>query len=98
MARLTGGVRRVSRWTDSPSCTPGPDQAVPSLSYHGAAPPLSVLPRTMRTVANFDPLNYAVRALQDPWFGYGITGTNLIVLAGIAVAGGTGAALLFRRH
>jgi hypothetical protein len=52
----------------------------------------------MRTVANFDPLNYAVRALQDPWFGYGITGTNLIVLAGIAVAGGTGAALLFRRH
>ncbi len=64
----------------------------------GAGPPLSVLPSTMRAMANFDPLNYAVRALQDPWFGYGITGTNLVVLAGIAVAGGTGAALLFRRR
>jgi ABC-2 type transport system permease protein len=56
----------------------------------GAAPPLSVLPSSMRQVADFDPLNYAVRALQDPWFGYGVTVTNLVVLAAIAVISGAG--------
>ncbi len=64
----------------------------------GAGPPLSVLPSTMQHVADFDPLNYAVRALQDPWFGYGITGSNLVILAAITVVCGTGAALVFRRR
>ncbi|MGD1052632.1 MAG: ABC transporter permease [Candidatus Dormibacteria bacterium] len=64
----------------------------------GAAPPLSVLPTAMQRIADFDPLNYAVRALQDPWFGFGITATNLIVLTGVALASGAGAALLFRRR
>ena len=64
----------------------------------GAAPPLSVLPSTMQRIADFDPLNYAVRALQDPWFGYGITATNLIVLLGIALVSGAGATLLFWRR
>ena len=64
----------------------------------GAAPPPSVLPSVMREVADFDPLNYAVRALQDPWFGYGITMTNLVVLAGIGVISAGAAALLFRRR
>jgi ABC-2 type transport system permease protein len=64
----------------------------------GAAPPPSVLPSVMRDVADFDPLNYAVRALQDPWFGYGITMTNLVVLAGIGVISAGAAALLFRRR
>jgi ABC-2 type transport system permease protein len=54
----------------------------------GAAPPLSVLPSAMRLVADFDPLNYAVRALQDPWFGYGVTVSNLVVLAAIGVVSG----------
>lgn len=56
----------------------------------GAAPPLSVLPSAMRPVADFDPLNYAVRALQDPWFGYGVTVSNLVVLAAIGVVSGVG--------
>jgi ABC-2 type transport system permease protein len=64
----------------------------------GAAPPLSVLPSAMRLAADFDPLKYAVRALQDPWFGYGITVTNLVVLAAIGVVSGLGAALVFRRR
>jgi ABC-2 type transport system permease protein len=64
----------------------------------GAAPPLSVLPSAMRQVADFDPLNYAVRALQDPWFGYGVNVTNLVVLAAIAVISGGGAALVFRHR
>jgi LPXTG-motif cell wall-anchored protein len=39
-----------------------------------------------------------VRAPQDPWFGYGITMTNLFVLAGIGVISAGAAALLFRRR
>ena len=52
----------------------------------------------MRLVADFDPLNYAVRALQDPWFGYGITVSNLVVLAAIGAVSGVGAALVFRHR
>ncbi len=70
----------------------------PMYLISGAAPPLSVLPSAMRHVADFDPMNYAVRALQDPWFGFGVTATNLVVLLGIAIVSGAGAALLFRRR
>jgi ABC-2 type transport system permease protein len=70
----------------------------PMYLISGAGPPLFVLPSAMRRIADFDPLQYATRALQDPWFGYGITATNLIVLLGVAIASTAGAALLFRRH
>ncbi len=70
----------------------------PLYMISGAAPPLSVLPSAMREVADFDPMNYAVRALQDPWFGYGVTATNLVVLLGIALVSSAGAALILRRR
>ena len=70
----------------------------PLYMISGAAPPLSVLPSAMRQVADFDPMNYAVRALQDPWFGYGVTATNVVVLLGIALVSTAGAALLLRRR
>jgi ABC-2 type transport system permease protein len=70
----------------------------PFYMISGAAPPLSVLPSAMRHVADFDPMNYAVRALQDPWFGFGITATNLLVLLGIAAVSVAGATLLLRRR
>jgi hypothetical protein len=41
-------------------------------------------------------MNYAVRALQDPWFGYGVTTTNVVVLLGIAPVSTAGAAVLLR--
>jgi ABC-2 type transport system permease protein len=70
----------------------------PMYLISGAGPPLSVLPSAMQHVADFNPLNYAVRALQDPWFGHGITGSNLVILAGLAVVSGAAATWLFLRR
>lgn len=64
----------------------------------GAGPPLAVLPDTMRHMADFLPMGYAVRVLQDPWFGRGISATNLAILAGIAIVAMTGSVALYRRR
>jgi ABC-2 type transport system permease protein len=64
----------------------------------GAGPPIAVLPDTMRHLADFLPLAYAVRALQDPWFGYGITEKNLVILVGIGIVAGIGSVALYRRR
>ncbi|MDQ6885248.1 MAG: ABC transporter permease, partial [Candidatus Dormibacteraeota bacterium] len=64
----------------------------------GAGPPIAVLPDTMRHLADFLPLAYAVRALQDPWFGYGITVKNLVILVGIGIVAGVGSVALYRRR
>ena len=64
----------------------------------GAGPPLAVLPDAMRHLADFLPLDYAVRVLQDPWFGRGISGKDLAILAGIAMVATAGSVVLFRRR
>jgi ABC-2 type transport system permease protein len=64
----------------------------------GAGPPLAVLPAAMRHLADFLPLAYAVRALQDPWFGFGISWKNLAILAGIAIVASAGSILLYRQR
>jgi ABC-2 type transport system permease protein len=70
----------------------------PMYMISGAAPPLSVLPGPMQDVADFDPMKYAVLALQDPWFAHGLTASDLAIPAAIAVVCGAGAALLFQRR
>jgi len=64
----------------------------------GAGPPLAVLPDAMRHLADFLPLGYAVRALQDPWFGFGISWKNLAILTGIAIVASAGSILLYRQR
>ena len=64
----------------------------------GAGPPLGVLPAPMRHVADFDPMKYAVQALQDPWFGRGVPGSTLIILTAIALVSASAAVLLIRQR
>jgi ABC-2 type transport system permease protein len=62
----------------------------------GAGPPLAVLPDAMRHVADFLPMDYAVRVVQDPWFGRGISGSNLAILTSIAVIATAGSVFAYR--
>lgn len=62
----------------------------------GAGPPLAVLPDTMRHIAAVLPMNFAVRALQEPWFGVDMSWSNLAILVGVAAVTITGASLLLR--
>lgn len=62
----------------------------------GAGPPPAVLTEGMRTVSDFLPLTYAVRALQDPWLGRPTDRADLIVLSGILVVAGALSMRLFR--
>jgi ABC-2 type transport system permease protein len=62
----------------------------------GTAPPRAVLPSGLRDVSGLLPLAHLVTAVQDPWFGFGWSGTDLAVLAGYAVAAGVPALWLFR--
>ncbi len=54
----------------------------------GTAPPRAVLPAVLRDVGNLFPLTHLVTAVQNPWFGFGWSGTDLAVLAAYAVAAG----------
>ena len=63
----------------------------------GTAPPRAVLPTGLREVSGLLPLAHLVTAVQNPWFGYGWSGTDLAVLAAYAVAAGVPALWLFRR-
>jgi ABC-2 type transport system permease protein len=62
----------------------------------GTAPPRAVLPAGLREVGNLFPLSHLVTAVQNPWFGFGWSGTDLAVLAGYAVVAGVVALRLFR--
>ena len=62
----------------------------------GTAPPRAVLPAGMRDVGGLLPLTHLVTAVQDPWFGFGWSVTDLAVLAAYAVAAGIPALYLFR--
>jgi ABC-2 type transport system permease protein len=62
----------------------------------GTAPPRAVLPAGLRDVGGFLPLGHLVTAVQDPWFGFGWSATDLAVLAAYAIAAGAPALWLFR--
>jgi ABC-2 type transport system permease protein len=62
----------------------------------GTAPPRAVLPAGLRDFGGLLPLSHLVTAVQDPWFGFGWSATDLVVLAGYAVAAGIPALWFFR--
>jgi ABC-2 type transport system permease protein len=62
----------------------------------GTAPPRAVLPAGLRDVGGVLPLAHLVTAIQNPWFGFGWSATDLGVLAAYAVAAGVPALWLFR--
>jgi len=62
----------------------------------GTAPPRAVLPAGLRDVGGVLPLAHLVTAVQDPWFGFGWSATDLAVLGAYAVAAGIPALWLFR--
>ena len=63
----------------------------------GTAPPRAVLPNGLRDFGGLLPLAHLVTAVQNPWFGFGWSGTDLAVLAAYAVVAGVPALWLFRR-
>jgi ABC-2 type transport system permease protein len=62
----------------------------------GTAPPRAVLPASLRDLGALLPLEHLVNAVQNPWFGFGWSGTDLAILAAYAVAAGVPALWLFR--
>jgi ABC-2 type transport system permease protein len=60
----------------------------------GTAPPRAVLPAGLRDVGGLLPLSHLVTAIQNPWFGFGWAGTDLVVLA--AYSAGAGILALWR--
>ncbi|MGH2599732.1 MAG: ABC transporter permease [Dehalococcoidia bacterium] len=62
----------------------------------GAGPPPAVMDAVTRRISDQLPLTYAVRALQDPWFGSGTHAGNLLLLAGILLVAGALSIRLFR--
>jgi ABC-2 type transport system permease protein len=62
----------------------------------GTGPPRAVLPAGLRDLGGVLPLARLVEALQDPWFGFGWSTTDLAVLAVYAVGAGAPALWLFR--
>jgi len=63
----------------------------------GTAPPRAVLPSGLSDLGGVLPLAPLVTALQDPWFGFGWSATDLAFLTGYAFAAGVPALWLFRR-
>lgn len=64
----------------------------------GTAPPRAVLPSGLRDFGGLSPLAHLVTAVQDPWFGFGWSGTDLAVLGVYALAAGGPALWFFRRN
>ena len=62
----------------------------------GTAPPRAVLPSGLRDFGGVLPLTHLVTAIQDPWFGFGWSATDLAWLTAWAVATGAPALWLFR--
>ncbi len=65
-------------------------------SISGTTPPRAVLPSGLRDVGNALPLTHLVTAVQDPWFGFGWSATDLAVLAAYTIAAGAPALWFFR--
>ncbi len=62
----------------------------------GTAPPRAVLPSGLRDISGVLPLSHLVTAIQDPWFGFGWSATDLAVLAAYAFVAGAPALWFFR--
>jgi ABC-2 type transport system permease protein len=62
----------------------------------GTAPPRAVLPSGLRDISGALPLAHLVTAIQDPWFGFGWSATDLAVLTAYAFAAGVPALWFFR--
>lgn len=62
----------------------------------GTAPPSAVLPAGLRDFGGLLPLAHLVTAVQDAWFGFGWSATDLAVLGIYAVAAGGPALWFFR--
>jgi ABC-2 type transport system permease protein len=62
----------------------------------GTAPPRAVLPSGLSELAGALPLTPLVTAVQDPWFGFGWSGTDLVVLAIYTIVAGVPALRFFR--
>ena len=62
----------------------------------GTGPPRAVLPSGLRDAGGLLPLTHLVTAVQDPWFGFGWSATDLAVLAAYAFAAGAPALWFFR--
>jgi ABC-2 type transport system permease protein len=63
----------------------------------GAGPPPAVMPDAMRRIADLLPLTHAVRSVQEPWFGRGLPGSDLIYLLVLLIVAGTATAVIVRR-
>jgi ABC-2 type transport system permease protein len=62
----------------------------------GTAPPRAVLPAGLRDVGGLLPLTHLVTAVQNPWFGFGWAGADLVFLAAYAAVAGALALWRFR--
>ena len=62
----------------------------------GTAPPRAVLPSGLRDIGEFIPLTHLVLAIQDPWYGFGWSMTDLAIIAGVAVVAAIPAIRFFR--
>lgn len=62
----------------------------------GCGPPRDVLSGPMRAVGDAFPLSWVIRLLQDPWLGYGWSGTASLVVAGV-LAGSVALSIRFFR-
>jgi len=51
----------------------------------GGGPPPSAMGSVMRHIADVIPLTHVTRAIQHPWLGLGTGGTDLAIVAGMAV-------------
>jgi ABC-2 type transport system permease protein len=47
----------------------------------GGGPPAEILPKAMVQVGDVTPLKHVVVLLQDPWFGLGWNGTQMLIVA-----------------
>ncbi len=56
---------------------------IPMWLLSGTGPPRAMMPPAMRDVSNALPLTHVVKALQEPWLGYGSSAHELAILAGL---------------
>ncbi len=70
----------------------------PMLFLSGAAIPIEIMPESIQTVAGYLPLTYVVDILQGMWFGEPLADhlLEILILAGVLIAGVVISALTFR--
>jgi ABC-2 type transport system permease protein len=65
---------------------------LPMWLLSGTGPPRGAMPPAMRDISDALPLTHVVKALQDPWLGYGSSAQELGILIGV-LAGATALAI-----